>query len=167
MRVAFTPSSPAGQNGMTALLDMFMARSPGVPDQLRARHPCVHHRDLTGLATGTTVDVLAVIRFTSYDFFQGGLRARPDERMAGADVTNDPSYPGLIAAFQQGEETYGVPTDFSTVSMINDPTLFVVPPDTSTGIGGSSEAGSPVADPAASDGLAVSTSSDEPRTVAT
>jgi len=167
VRLTHAPSSPAEQNVMTGLLDTFMAQYPEIRVSYEPVTQEYNTKLQTDLAAGTAADVFAFDSLPAPDFMAAGVLAPLNERMAAAGVTPDMFYPGLIAAFQQGDETYGLPKDFSTLGMIYDPSLFAAPTETGAIIGGTPEAGaSPSASPAAGGGLAVPTTWEELRTVA-
>ena len=73
----------------------------------------------TDIAAGSAADVFYVDSLDAPDFMVNNALLPLDEYMARDGVTADQFYPGLIASFQQGGVTYGLPKDWSSLAMVH------------------------------------------------
>lgn len=173
VRLTHAPSSPAEQNVMKELIASCEAANPSIKvnyEPVTQEYPTKLQTDL---AAGTAADIFAYDSLPAPDFIQAGVLTPLDDMMQAAGISADDFYPGLIQAFQQDGQLYGIPKDFSTLAMIYDPSLFAAPAGTSAVIGASPEAGSspvagssPAAGAAAGGSLPIPQTWDELRQVA-
>lgn len=166
VRLTHAPSSPAEQNVMKELIATCEAANPSIKVKYEPVTQEYNTKLQTDLAAGTAADIFAYDSLPAPDFIQAGVLTPLDEMMQSAGISTDKFYPGLIEAFQQDGQLYGIPKDFSTLAMIYDPSVFATSADTSV-IGASPGAGSsPAAGTATSESLAVPQTWDELRQVA-
>ena len=164
VRLTHAPSSPAEQNVMRELIASCEAANPSITvnyEPVTQEYPTKLQTDL---AAGTAADIFAYDSLPAPDFIQAGVLTPLDDMMQEAGISADDFYPGLIEAFQQDGQLYGIPKDFSTLAMIYDPSVFSTASGTTSIIGASPEAASPAA--GTEGGLAVPQTWDELRQVA-
>jgi multiple sugar transport system substrate-binding protein len=74
----------------------------------------------TDIAAGTVADVFYLNDLEAPDLMAAGQLLALDDYMAESGVSADDFFPALIANFQWGGQTYGLPKDFSTLAMVYD-----------------------------------------------
>ena len=72
----------------------------------------------TDIAAGSVADVFYVDSLVAPDYMTNGALLELDSYMATDGVKAEDFYPGLIAAFQNGGKTYGLPKDWSSLAMV-------------------------------------------------
>ncbi|MEA2596672.1 MAG: multiple sugar transport system substrate-binding protein [Thermomicrobiales bacterium] len=76
----------------------------------------------TDIAAGSVADVFYLDSMPAPDFMSNDTLLALDSYMSEAGVKAEDFYPGLIAAFQYGGKTYGLPKDWSSLAMVYDKT---------------------------------------------
>jgi len=76
----------------------------------------------TDIAAGSVADVFYLDSMPAPDFMANETLLAIDDLMAQSGVKAEDFYPGLIASFQYGGKTYGLPKDWSSLAMVYNST---------------------------------------------
>jgi multiple sugar transport system substrate-binding protein len=74
----------------------------------------------TDIAAGSVADVFYLDSLAAPDFMANNTLLALDSYMSQAGVKPEDFYPGLIASFQYGGKTLGLPKDWSSLAMVYD-----------------------------------------------
>jgi multiple sugar transport system substrate-binding protein len=124
VRLAGAPSSPEESRLLEEVLAAFEAAFPEITVAWEPVTQQYAEKLQTDLAAGTAADVFYVDSLLAPDLAARGVLLPLDEAMAVSGVAPDDFYPGLIAAFQWQDQTYGLPKDWSSLAMVSDPRAF-------------------------------------------
>lgn len=126
VKITLTTSfaSEAEKTAYETLVSQFESQFPNIDVDYQPVPSDYDTKLQADLAAGNAADVFALTDILAPDLMSRGVLQPMDDLMAQSGVSTSDFYPGLIANFQYGGQTYGLPKDFSTLAMVYDPVAF-------------------------------------------